>query len=243
MKLAGWFFKARKGGHKGTIVQFHGNAQNMTAHFASLVWVIDEGYDFFAFDYRGYGISEGKPNQEGTNRDALAAIQYVLNREKADDVVLYGQSLGGAILLRAYGDVSAEDRSRIRAVVIESSFYNYHEIARDVMSRSWLLFPFQPLAYLLVSNAYSPEDWIAKVSPTPLLVIHGDQDQVIPLKFGQKIFELAKEPKQFVLVPGGHHINAMMIDDGEYRKKLLSFLRETHVGRQAESEALSKVTD
>ena len=225
-KLAGWYFKARKGTHHGAILQFHGNAQNMTSHFASVFWLIDEGYDVFTFDYRGYGISEGKPSQEGVNRDAVAAIHYLMQRETpaARDIVLYGQSLGGAVLLRAFDDVSPEERARVKALVVEGTFHNYHEIARNMLSRSWISFVFQPLAYVLVSNAYGPQDSIAHVAPTPMLVIHGDQDPVIPLSFGKKVFALAKEPKKFLLIPGGMHIDAMAVNKGQYRAQLLEFL-------------------
>lgn len=229
-KLAGWFLKARQGGHRGAIVQFHGNAENMTSHFASLLWVIDEGYDLFVFDYRGYGISEGKPNPEGVNQDALAAIRYLLARESASEdgdhgLVLYGQSLGGAILLRAFDDVTPEERHHVRAVVIESSFYDYHAIARDLLSRSFITFLFQPLAYVLISDSYSPEESIPRVSPTPLLVLHGDKDRIVPAKFGQKIYDLAKEPKQFWLIPDAGHIQCLAVDGGRERPRFLEYLK------------------
>jgi fermentation-respiration switch protein FrsA (DUF1100 family) len=227
VKLSGWYFPARKGGHRGTVIQFHGNAQNLTSHFAAVFWMIDEGYDVFAFDYRGYGVSEGKPSPAGVNQDALAAIHYVAARKSGflgKDLVLYGQSLGGAVLLRAMDEVPTEERARVKAVVIESSFYSYHAISRDVLSRSWISFIFQPLAYVLVSNKYSPEESISRIAPIPLLVIHGDQDPVIPYRFGQKIFELAGSPKTFIHVKGGHHIDGMGIENGRYRPMLLDFL-------------------
>ncbi len=232
VKLAGWFFPARKEGHRGALIQFHGNAQNITSHFAILYWVIDHGYDFFTFDYRGYGISEGKPSEEGLNRDALAAIDYIMHREPArkkegkqiQDIVLYGQSLGGAVLLRAYQDVPEAERARVRAVIAESTFYSYHAIARDVLSRFWITYLFQPLADVLISNAYSPKDSIPLVSPTPLLVIHGDADPVIPISFGEKIYSLARPPKTFWKIPGGGHINSMTAFGDLYRSQLLNYL-------------------
>ena len=228
-KLAGWFFKAAPGApKKGTVIQFHGNAENMTSHFASLFWMIEHGYDFFTFDYRGYGISEGSPNQEGLNQDALAAIRYILKRQahesKEPDIVLYGQSLGGAVLMRAYDDVTPEERKRIKAMVIESSFHNYHAMGADVLSRSFLTWLFQPLAYVIVSNAYGPQDSIPRISPTPMFIMHGDRDPVIPFSFGEKIATLAKVPKKFLKIPGGSHINSMMVENGKFRPELIQFL-------------------
>ncbi len=229
-KLTGWFFETSLKNKKGVVIQFHGNAENLTSHFQSVYWMVAEGYDFFSFDYRGYGISEGKPTQAGLNQDALAAIHYILNRERPfanskPDVVLYGQSLGGAVLMRAYADVTPDEKKRVRAMVIESSFDNYHAIARDLLSRSFITWLFQPLGYVLVSNAYGPDDFIDKISPTPLLVMHGDHDKVIPLKFGERIFATAREPKQFLLVPGAGHLQCMQLEAGKYRPALLDFIK------------------
>jgi hypothetical protein len=232
-RLHGWFFPASsewKGPAKGTIIQFHGNAENMTSHFASLFWIIDAGYNFFTFDYRGYGGSDGSPDQRGVNDDAFAAVQFVSKKiartGSKKDIVLYGQSLGGAVLMRAYRDIRANEalHDRVRALVIESSFYSYKAIGRSLLARTWFTFLFQPLAYVLVSDSYSPEDDIANISPTPLLVIHGTDDPVIPYSFGQKVFEKAKEPKTFWTIEHGRHIDAMRREQGIYRDKLISFL-------------------
>jgi fermentation-respiration switch protein FrsA (DUF1100 family) len=224
--LTGWYFKARSGAHKGTVIQFHGNAENMTSHFASVVWMIDEGYDFFTFDYRGYGKSEGTPSQEGLNQDALTAIRYVMGRNSNEqhDLILYGQSLGGAVLLRAQADLTEAERKRVRGVVSESAFYDYHEIAKDVLGRHWFTIWIDPLVYVLVSDKYSAEDSISKVSPIPLIVIHGDRDPVVPYHIGEEIFALAHEPKFFIPVPGGGHIDSMWVRKGEFRPRFLKLL-------------------
>jgi fermentation-respiration switch protein FrsA (DUF1100 family) len=229
--LTGWWMPARKGKvngkSKGTIVQFHGNAQNLTSHFMILFWLTEQGYDLFSFDYRGFGISKGSPSQEGLDLDAQAAIRYALARtEPGPSVTLYGQSLGGAVLLHALGALSAAERARIHAVVIESSFHNYKAIARDVLSRSWISYLLQPLAYVLVSNSTSPEDFIAQVSPIPLLVMHGDRDAVVPIEFGKRIFELAREPKRFYLIEGGGHLEAPPTAAASARRALLDFLAD-----------------
>jgi fermentation-respiration switch protein FrsA (DUF1100 family) len=232
-RLHGWFFpvsSAWKGPAKGTIIQFHGNAENMTSHFASLFWVIDAGYNFFTFDYRGYGGSDGSPSQKGLNEDANAAVEFIAKKVartgSSKDLVLYGQSLGGAVLMRAYRDIRANEalHDRVRALVIESSFYSYKAIGRSLLARTWLTFLFQPLAYVLVSDEFSPEDDIAKISPTPLLVIHGQEDPVIPFSFGENIFKRAKEPKTFWKIEQGHHIDTMSRHQGAYREKLIQFL-------------------
>lgn len=229
-RLSGWYFPALRDtgiSHQGTIIQFHGNSGNLSSNYRSLVWVTQRGFDFFTFDYRGYGLSEGKPSQEGVNQDAVAAVQYVLDQDKGSherNIVLYGQSLGGAVMMRALQDVP--DRSRIRAVVADSTFYSYRALGRSFVARSIVGWPFQPLASVLLSDEYSPEDSIARISPIPLLVIHGDADSVVPLKFGQKIYDLAQEPKKLWVIPEGRHIKSMEVDSGRYRDRLVAYLKE-----------------
>lgn len=233
VKLSAWWLPARKVPHRGVVVQFHGNAQNLTAHFASLLWLLDEGYDLLAFDYRGYGLSEGKPSQAGLYNDALAAIRFALTRADSPStpIVLYGQSLGGAVLLRAFEGLSAPERARVSAVVIEGSFHSYRAISRDVLSRRWWSWWLQPLTYLLVSDSYSPEDSIERVAPTPILVVHGAEDPVVPLRFGREIYGRAREPKAWVEVPGGGHLNAPFEAARTMQARVIEFLRSPERAR------------
>jgi uncharacterized protein len=224
VRLHGWWLRRDGGKQRGTFVQFHGNAGNLSSHFVSLYWVTRHGYDLFAFDYRGYGQSEGEPSQAGLNRDALAAIAEAKRRSAPDptrpDLVVYGQSLGGAVLLRALDDV--EDRSRIRAVVVEGTFHSYQDVAASVLWRVPVLLPFTGFAYTLMSDEYAPAAAIARVSPLPLLVIHDRRDPVIPFGFGRAVYRIAREPKDFWVVDRGAHTRAT--DDPEIRRRLLSYL-------------------
>lgn len=228
VKLSGWYFP-RLPHHppKGLLLQFHGNAQNISAHFASLVWIVDQGYDFMTFDYRGYGQSEGEPSAEGLNRDALAAISEAVHRSQKNGlkgVALVGQSLGGAVLLRAFQEVSPEVRKGVRIVVVDSSFYSYQAEARTVLSNHFLTTLLQPLAYLLISDEYTPEQAIASVSPIPLVVVHSKSDPVVPNPLGKRIFDLAREPKQYWEVKEPGHIEAFALRTPKYRKRLIALL-------------------
>jgi len=232
--LTGWLFPAVTPFGKEptpTVIQFHGNAENMTSHFYSLYWLIEAGFNVFTFDYRGYGRSTGSPSPEGVNLDVLAAIDFIRSRipasKGARDLVLYGQSLGGAGIARDFLDL--EDRTRLSAVIIEGSFHSYREVGQDILTRTWITFPFQHLPYLLMSKRFSPEDSISRISPIPLLVIHGDKDRVIPPRFGKRIFELAGAPKEFWLVEGGQHLDSMFRNQGEYRVRLVEWLRKNRL--------------
>ncbi len=232
-RLHGWYFpsqtqnadntKGKLRPSNGLVVQFHGNGQNLTAHFLSYAWIMNEGYDFFTFDYRGYGESTGKPSQEGLHQDALNILDWATQR--SSKIIAVGQSLGGAVLARAIPDF--KKRQNIKAVVIDSSFYSYQAIAVDVLSRGWITWPFQWLGSIWISDQYSPERYYSDLSPIPLLVIHGAQDKVIPYSFGEKIFELAQEPKAMLKVEGGDHIDAMSTQKHgkQYQQKLLDWIK------------------
>jgi fermentation-respiration switch protein FrsA (DUF1100 family) len=224
-KLHGWFFPAETRMIKGTFVQFHGNAENISTHFRSLVWVIENGYHLFTFDYRGYGRSEGQVSVKGALEDALAAIMQAraLSKSRAGTkLILYGQSLGGALLLYVAGTM--DDRHDVAVVIADSAFSSYQALAREKLASHWLSFVFQPLAYVLVSDRYAPQHILAEIAPAPLLVIHGDRDEIIPSHHGQWVYDRAKAPKWFWKLEGVGHIQSMSAQFSQYRKALLDFL-------------------
>jgi alpha-beta hydrolase superfamily lysophospholipase len=223
-KLHGWFLKAR-GKSKGTIVQFHGNAENMSSHFLSLAWIVNEGYNLFTFDYRGYWLSEGGPDIDGVYQDSMVALDKALElHEKAGgkQFVIFGQSLGGAIALRAIPDF--KENKKITLIVQDSTFSSYEKVAADKLRSFWLTWPFSPLAYPLVSDKYSSEPYFSKIT-WPTLVITGGQDQVMPAKFGKRIYKgIASKKKWLWYIPNAPHISAFHIDQGHWRKEFLKLL-------------------
>lgn len=226
IKLHGWFFPASSSKPKGTIVHFHGNAQNISTHFLNLVWITKQDYNLFIFDYRGYGISEGESNQEGIYHDAMAALRQgkELHEQNGKGLfVIYGQSLGGNISLRALADY---DQSQVDLIVQDSTFPSYQKIGADVLKRTWLTYIFNPLAYLLVSDEYASEKVMKKIT-TPTLVIVGGKDRVIPAKFGKKVYKgLSVEKKWLWDEPEAAHIQMFHGGLENYREKFVTFLEE-----------------
>ncbi|MFP5387146.1 MAG: alpha/beta hydrolase [Bacteriovoracia bacterium] len=225
-KLHGWFFKAKTARPKGTIVQFHGNAQNISTHFFSLIWVLDHGYNLFTFDYRGYAKSEGKPSQAGIYLDALAAFDKGFDLHKkhgGGNFVIYGQSTGGAISLRAIPDWNKKEE--ITLIVMDSAFASYQDIAFDKLTSRWFLYPISPLAFLLISDEYAADEVFEKIT-RPTLVIVGKHDVVVPPKFGKKIFkEIKAEKKWLWKVSRGSHIDVYHHSEGtSFREKFISLL-------------------
>ncbi len=219
--LHAWFLPAQ-GKAIGTILFLHGNAENISTHIGSVYWLPARGFNVFLLDYRGYGVSEGTPSFAGVQDDVDSALKILLQRKdvQQDRIVVFGQSLGGAIAI--YYVAHSRYRQNIRALVTESAFFSQRQIAREKLSSFWLTWPLQyPLSWT-VSNAYSPSDSVAQISPIPFLVIHGDQDQIVPLYHGQRLFELAKEPKQLWVVKGGGHIEAFRHQ--VYRDQFIAYL-------------------
>ena len=215
---------------KGLVVLFHGNAQNMTAHWTNLAWMVRRGWDILAWDYSGYGASDGKASQKQITLDTRAFLDWtadsILPRYHGR-VVLVGQSLGGTILLRGFPEWKA--RSRVDLVLIEGSFDSYRAMARDVVSRNWFTWPLVPFATLLVSDAESPAPWIAKVSPTPLLVVSCGEDKSVPSRFQRRIDALAHDPHWLWDIQGCRHISAFRQDS--VRSRLFSLLDSLPLAR------------
>lgn len=221
LMLHGWFLPAR-GNAKGTVLFLHGNAQNISTHIASVHWLPAQHYNVFLPDYRGYGLSEGEASLAGVQDDINSAMDYLLHRPDLDSkrIVILGQSLGGALAI--YNVAHSPYRQKIKALIVESAFSDYRDIAREKLASFWLTWPLQwPLA-LTINNDYSPLTVVSKVSPIPLLIIHGDNDNIVPLSNGQTLFAAAAEPREIWVVANGGHIEAFRRK--EYQARLLQYL-------------------
>ncbi len=221
--LHAWFLPA-EGKAQGTILFLHGNAENISTHIMSVRWLPARGFNVFLFDYRGYGASGGAASLSGVQDDMNAALRTLLTRNDVnpDRVVVFGQSLGGAIAV--YNVAHSPYRRHIRALVVESVFASYRQITREKLAGFWLTWPLQwPLSWT-VSDEYSPSAVVAGVSPIPLLIIHGDRDPIVPSHHGQRLYDLAREPKQLWVIPGGGHIQAFQ--NQIYRDRFVAYLTQ-----------------
>jgi hypothetical protein len=194
-RLHGWYVP--RANARAAVLFCHGNGGNITHRIDTLVMLNRRvGVSVLAFDYRGYGRSEGKPNEPGVLADARAARDWLAVREKipAADVVLMGESLGGAVAV----DLAAHDGAR--ALVLESTFSSLPDVAG-------YHYPWLPVRWAMRTRL----DSAAKIGRYhgPLLQAHGDADTIVPLRFGRRLFEAAAEPKQFLLLHGHDHNDPM----------------------------------
>ena len=224
-KLFAWRFRAEgKRKPRGVFVLYHGNGENLSSHYVTMLWALKQGFDLFAFDYRGYGRSQGEASPEGTVRDGEAALRWVHGEYPSTPILIVGQSLGGAVALRNAIDLKSE--IPFRAVVIEGSFPSYRRVGREVLSRAWLSWPFQWLALLVLSDRWAPDGEIGRIAPVPLLVLHAEDDRTVPYQFGEEIFWQAGEPRELWKVPGRGHTDAFIRRGLGYPEKLIEWLEK-----------------
>lgn len=221
--LTGLWFPAA-GAAKGVVVQFHGNAENMTSHFLSVWWLALEGWHVLAFDYRGFGASGGEKDLDGAVLDGAAALAYARAKAPGLPLAVLGQSLGGALALASLEKDGGEG---VGAVVLESAFASFVGVARDKLGLSWLTRPLRgPLAYLLVSDRYRPARLAARRKAVPLAVLHAVEDPVVPYEQGRALFKAAAGPKEWWEVPSGHAA-AFAAHRPEFGPRLLAFLERS----------------
>lgn len=220
--LHGWLFRGRAS--SGLIVFLHGYQDNISTQARNAVWLVDAGYDVFAFDYRGHGRSEGSPTVDGVNIDALGAIDaaFRLPGVNTARVFVLGQSMGGAIAVWATANTPHKDR--ITALILDAPFSDYRAIARESLDKSPLKWPLKYLAFVL-GDSYSPASWISKVSPVPVLIVHGTGDETIAPYHAKVLYDAAVEPKELWMIKDKGHPHAL--SDVETRRALVEYMEKT----------------
>lgn len=218
-QIHGWKIPGQKPS-RGSVVFFHGNAENLTSHFTVLAWLPPQGYDLFIFDYPQYGLSKGDLSPSTTVEAGVAVLEWVHEKYKPQNLIVYGHSLGGTVALKSVEEVKAS--IPIAKVVIQSSFGSYRGMSQGVLKRQWWTWPVVPITYLFISRSHDPK--VEKLSPIPLLFIHGTGDRVVESYHSEELFAQAGEPKELWLIPQGNHMNLYGDSQNPLRERLLDFL-------------------
>jgi len=194
VRVHGWWLPVDS--PRGSLIFFHGNAGNISHRLASLSIFRDLGLSVLIIDYRGYGESEGSPSEAGFYRDAQAAWDH-LRQERgvpASEIILFGRSLGAAVASGLAASLPAEDSAG--AVILESPFRSVPEMAQA-------LYPFLPARWLTRMD-YDNEKHVQSIE-APLLIIHSEDDEIVPYAQGRAVYEAASSPKTFLGLSGGHN--------------------------------------
>ena len=213
-RLHGWFFPQKE--NAPLILFCHGNAGNICHRLENVKLLLDQGLQVFIFDYRGYGKSRGRPSESGIYMDGLAAYDFLISQKNmsADEIILFGRSLGAAVAIEI-----ALTR-KVRSLITESAFTSTKEMARTMLL-------FMPFSFFLPSH-YNNLEKITRIN-VPKLIIHGEEDEIVPFSMGRKLYENAQAPKYFYPVKDAGHNDTYVLGDKQYFDTLTAFVRDSKI--------------
>lgn len=212
-KISFIHFKTKK--PKGVILYFHGNSGNLNRWGKIAAEFLRYGYDILVMDYRGYGKSSGKKNEEYLYSDAQFLYDFAKKRYNEENIIVYGRSLGGAFAIKT----AAENQPKM--VILEATFYNLQDMVNRWIPEKVTEKVSPKMTYHFLSN-----ENILKVN-VPLYHFHGTKDFVVPIKSGKKLFEIFKNnhpeiPKKFIEIKGGSHDDLIKFEKcNSYLEKIL----------------------
>ncbi|MBU1045405.1 MAG: lysophospholipase [Candidatus Omnitrophica bacterium] len=207
VRLNAWIIKAKK--PKATIIFCHGNGGNISHRLEKIACLNQLDLNIFLFDYRGYGQSQGKPSENGLYLDIQAAYRFVKEQQPGLPIIVYGESLGGAIAI----DLAARSDIALDGLIVEGTFSNVQDMART-------FYPFLPTLFL--KTKFASLDKISRVK-VPKLHFHSQDDDIVPFTLGQKLFNSANNPKKFVILQGQHN-NCFFVSEALVRSSLSEFI-------------------
>jgi fermentation-respiration switch protein FrsA (DUF1100 family) len=213
LELGAWFVPASEPSANRTILYFNGNAGNRAYRAILAARFAAHGFSTLLTDYRGYGGNPGLPSERGLARDARAALRYLVSRPDVDRsrVVYFGESLGAAVAV----DLAVDEPPA--ALILRSPFSSLAAVgARH--------YPFLPVRWLL-RDRYASIDRIGQLR-SPLLVIAGDADHIVPLDDTEELFDASPEPKDFVVIEGADHNSEPLAAGPELVRAVVELLED-----------------
>ena len=211
VRLHAYFLPGSPRGER-VVLFLHGNAGNASHRLPNAAALARLGADVLLLDYRGYGLSEGKPSRAGVVADARAALVHLaqIRGYAPERTVIFGRSLGGAVALAVAPDAAPG------GLILESTFTSLRDMARSVAG---------PLGGLLVREGFDSLVQVAKIR-APLLFFHGDRDEVVPFELGRRLYAAAPGPKVFQVIQGAGHNDTFEVGGHSYLERIASFLYE-----------------
>lgn len=207
LELNGWYVPAKDARY--TILFCHGNAGNISHRVEKLRFFNEFGANVFIFDYRGYGLSKGRPSESGAYLDVKSAYDYLLSRKiSPEQIIGYGESLGTAVI------IDLAEKYKLRALIIDSAMNSAKDMVKTV-------YPFLP--YWIFQSRFDSENKI-KAIHIAKLIIHSINDEIVPFKLGKKLYDNAPPPKEFLQIHGGHN-SCFFESESILREKIADFLK------------------
>jgi uncharacterized protein len=188
-RVMAWYGRARPG--RPTLLYFHGNGGSLSIRAPRIARFMNEGWGVYMMTYRGYGGSTGSPSEAANMADARLAYHALLKEGVAPrSIIAYGESLGSGIAARMASELP------VGGVILDAPYTSIVDVAAKA-------YPFLPVRQFLIDR-YETTRYVGHIQ-APLLILHGEQDSVVPVAMGREIARLAPEPKRLVVFPNGHH--------------------------------------
>ena len=212
--IQSFLFREESDTPRSLVIYFHGNAGNLYYRFDAAIRLTELYQDVLLVSYRGYAKSTGSPSEEGIYIDGRSSIHYAINtlgyRER--DITILGRSLGSAVA------VQVAQHKQFKGIILVTHFTS----GKDMASAMGLgLFKF------LAGNSYNTLERINNLQ-CPLLIIHGDEDEVVPYQMGKTLFQTYQGKKKMVTIRNGRHNNLIDVDSELYWDAINEFLSETN---------------
>ena len=210
--LSGWLFRLPNSPR--VFLVSHGNAGNISNRIFTALLLLKTGSSVFLYDYEGYGLSDGRPSIEALKADGQSAYDFLLKDQSYDgrNIIDYGESIGGAVA------VDIAKHNRVGALVIQSGFTSLSEAIKDKLM-FMRLYPKSVFQYVELNN----ETYLKSEHP-PLLLIHGDSDGTLPVKYAEANFAAASQPKELLVIKGAGHDDVTIRDPRKFVQTLATFV-------------------
>ncbi len=187
--LVAWYARAKPG--EPTLLYFHGNAGSLATRVERVRKYVERGRGILILTYRGFGGSTGTPSEISNIADAKLSYEYLINKGlRPEDILLYGESLGTGVAVQTAAARPAA------GLILDAPYTSLSDVAAE-------RYPWVPVRWLM-SDPYRSDLYLAKLT-LPVLVIHGDRDDTVPVAMGRKVYELAGGPKELAIINGAGH--------------------------------------
>ncbi len=213
MRIHAFWLPSR--GATRALLFLHGNAGNASHRLPNAAEFVAMGISVLLLDYRGYGLSDGSPNEAGVYADARAGLKYLMEVRgfREDRIVVFGRSLGGSVA------VDLVQQRPIAGLILESTFTSLADMAYSLL----------PPVGFFMGGRFDPKSKISGLL-APLLIFHGDQDEIVPYRLGRQLFDAAPEPKAFETLRGAGHNDTTQVGGRPYFERIHRFLEEVAPG-------------
>lgn len=206
----GWFVNA--GPTNPVLLWCHGNAGNVSHRLENIRQLYQRGISVMIFDYRGYGRSTGVPSEAGLYQDALTSYDYLIHQRRIahERLIIFGRSLGSVVA----GEVAV--KRPVAGLIIEGSFPSIQAMSDQHywgLPARWLM----DVEFNLAEKIHALH--------VPLLVIHGEQDSIVPMALGRQVFDAAHEPKRWYVVSGAEHNDVPYVGGEPYFREIDTFIQ------------------